>query len=485
MYTPFPFASVLPESIALIECAALILLMLSICIHFMGPQQSRLELKIKPVMPIIGLFLFALLQLIPLPENAIKLISPHTLIIKNLSHNAYLDDLVQWLSHDSGTPLISGTIFPWNCLSLYPYGGWYKLLFYIAMGMMFYSFIMAVNSKQEIRLVTIAVIISGIIQAFLYLISYLKGKPLMNQWYGYEMKKIGGAFVNRDHYSAYLSMILPVLAAWTFYYSNQLSHSHRSRVSKVVSFVQAKKGIIAYMIIMLVLMSVGQLFSLSRAGIGSCLCSLIILIYLFSLRAERMKITTILLLIVLIIMTLTYWIGYYPILERFKLIPHEWESKTGRWVVWQDSLKIVKDFPVAGVGLANFSNAFVHYKRFSDTRYSYAHNDILQFLVEMGIPGLALLILTVIFFYRQILVHPWQAHSRMRALVLGITAGTIAVLIHSFFDFPLQIPANALLLTIYCGLLYSSIKIDAIEKVNRIKEKQEAKQILLEKPHES
>ena len=436
------------------------------------------------MIPITGMFLLALIQLIPLPASVIRIISPQALIIKNLSNNAYLGDVVQWLSRTSGSRLISDTIFPWNCLSIYPYAGWYKLLFYIAMGMIFYSFIMAVNSKQEIRVIVIAVIISGIIHAFIYLISYLKGQPLMSQWYGYEMKKVGGTFVNRDHYAAYLSMVLPVLAAWTFYYSNQFSRSQRSRVSKVVTFMQAKKGIVAYMIIVLVLMSVGQLFSLSRAGIGSCLCSFIILIYLFSHRVERMKITTMLFLVILVIVTLTYWIGYYPILERFKLIPYEWESKIGRWVVWQDSMKIVKDFPVAGVGLANFSNAFIHYKRFSDIRYRYAHNDVLQFLVEMGIFGLMLLIITVIFFYRQIITYPWQLHSRTRALVLGLTAGTIAVLIHSFFDFPLQIPANALLLAVYCGLLYASIKVDTIDRINRIKEKQEAKQFLLEKPHE-
>ena len=225
------------------------------------------------------------------------------------------------------------------------------------------------------------------------------------------------------------------------------------------------------MSIMLVIIAVGDLFSLSRAGIGSCLCSMVLFVYLVNRSEQKMKITSIMLIFLLIIITVGYWIGYYPIVERFKLIPNEWESRTGRWAVWQDSVRIIKDFPVTGAGLANFGTIFVHYKRFTDTHYTYAHNDFVQFLVEMGVAGFILLILTIYLFYRQALLYPWPDNSRTRMLVLGMLAGIFAVVAHSFFDFPLQIPANTCLLAVYAGLLFACIKIDSAERLAKLNTK--------------
>jgi len=227
------------------------------------------------------------------------------------------------------------------------------------------------------------------------------------------------------------------------------------------------------MTIMLILMAVGQLLSLSRAGISSCLLSFGILMYLFSRGIGRIKITTILILLLILIASLTYWIGYDPIIHKFKLIPQEWQSTLGRWTIWKDSIKIIKDFPFFGVGLSNYGAIFPRYKSFIETRYVYAHNDYLQFGIEMGLPGFILLVIVLYSFYKRVLNYPWQHHSRTRALALGMIAASFAVLIHSFFDFPLQVPANAILLVTYYGLLYACMKLDSQERLERMKAKKE------------
>jgi O-antigen ligase len=478
LYAPFPYASVLPSSVLMIESAAVILLLLSLYLRHINRNPDMPYFRIPCLYPVLGLMVLAVVQVSPLPASLISLVSPQSEIFRNLSHNEYLGNILMWLSQKSGTALKISSFFPNHTISIYPYAGWLKALWLLAMGMLCFALIYGIRSKREIRFVLVMVIISGTVQALLYLISYLRGVPLLARWYGYEMKRVGGMFVNRDHFSAYMSMIIPVLASWIFYHSYMASHSRRTRMSRVATFLQGGKGLIPYMSVMLIIMAIGQLFSLSRAGIGSCLVSLGILLYLTTHGVDKMKITTILLLILIAVVTLVYWIGYYPIVERFKLIPKDFIAPIGRGVVWQDSFTIIKDFPVTGVGLANFSNAFVHYKRFSDIRYTYAHNDILQFMVEMGITGFVILILIVFCFYRQVLKYPWQSYSRTRALVLGMTAGTIALVIHSFFDFPLQIPANALLLALYTGLIFSYCKIDTEERFLQIKEKQQAKHIM-------
>ena len=89
----------------------------------------------------------------------------------------------------------------------------------------------------------------------------------------------------------------------------------------------------------------------------------------------------------------------------------------------------------------------------------------------MGVPGLILLVMVLYSFYKRVVCYPWQHHSRTRALALGMIAGSFAVLIHSFFDFPLQVPANAILFVIYGGLLYACMKLETQERLERLNAK--------------
>ena len=396
VYAPIPFGSVLPDSIVWIECGCVVLLICSLALYSRQEFLEKPGLQINLIIPIVALFIIAVFQIIPLPASFINAVSPQTLGIKQFAHNSYLTDVITWVGQKSNLSLQGTDFFPENCLSLYPYASLYKLLFLAALGMLWVSIILAVSTKGEVRLLLAAVIISGLLQSLLYLLGYLRGKPLLSRLYGYEIEEIGGTFVNRDHYSAYLSMILPVLAAWLFYYTQQVMKSHRrTSIARAVSMVQHKRGAISFMTIMLILMAVGQLLSLSRAGIGSCLLSVGILMYLFSRGTGRIKITTIVILSMILIASLTYWIGYEPIISKFKLIPNEWQSTLGRWTIWKDSIKIIKDYPVFGVGLSNYGAIFPHYKSFIGIKYLHAHNDYLQFGIEMGVPGLILLVLVL------------------------------------------------------------------------------------------
>ena len=369
VYVPIPFGSVLPDSIAWIECGCVALLICSLVLYGRQEFEEKPGLQLSLIIPIVVLFIIAVFQIIPLPASFINAISPQTMIIKQLAHNSYLTDVITWVGQKSNLTLHTADIFPENCFSLYSYASLYKLLFLAAMGMLWVSIILAVRTKGEVRFLLAAVMISGLLQSLLYLLGYLRGKPLSSRLYGYEIEEIGGTFVNCDHYSAYLSMVLPVLAAWLFYYTQQVMKSHRrTSISRAVSMVQHKKGVISFMTIMLILMAVGQLLSLSRAGIGSCLLSVGILMYLFSRGTGRIKITTIVILSMILIASLTYWIGYEPIISKFKLIPNEWQSTLGRWTIWKDSIKIIKDYPVLGVGLANYGAIFPHYKSFIGTK---------------------------------------------------------------------------------------------------------------------
>ena len=85
-----------------------------------------------------------------------------------------------------------------------------------------------------------------------------------------------------------------------------------------------------------------------------------------------------------------------------------------------------------------------------------AHNDYLQVLVETGLAGFACVVWFIILLYRNGLRRfdggnqTWRGVLRVAALV-----GCTGILVHSLFDFNLQIPANAALFYVFCALVSS------------------------------
>jgi tetratricopeptide (TPR) repeat protein len=111
------------------------------------------------------------------------------------------------------------------------------------------------------------------------------------------------------------------------------------------------------------------------------------------------------------------------------------ESVVPRRVQWTDSLRTFADHWLAGVGGGAYGDAFPAYRTDGSFRHlSHAHSDVLEWIVETGIAG-ALLGLAALWAWwpRPVEADP----ERARPLELGV----LAVAIHAFVDFPLQIPA--------------------------------------------
>ena len=65
----------------------------------------------------------------------------------------------------------------------------------------------------------------------------------------------------------------------------------------------------------------------------------------------------------------------------------------GRIAIWKDTIPMIRDFPLFGVGLGAWPEMFPRYRRapWSADFYREAHNDYLQILAETGVAGFALL----------------------------------------------------------------------------------------------
>jgi O-antigen ligase len=120
----------------------------------------------------------------------------------------------------------------------------------------------------------------------------------------------------------------------------------------------------------------------------------------------------------------------------------------------RDALRIASDCPLFGTGPATF--VFIHPRYQDDTfarRAVLTHNDYLNTLDDYGAVGLGIVLffvgaVTVRYFRRPRAISRWQD----RVLLTAGFTGWAALLVHSFVDYNMHIPANAMILLALTGM---------------------------------
>jgi len=130
-------------------------------------------------------------------------------------------------------------------------------------------------------------------------------------------------------------------------------------------------------------------------------------------------------------------------------------SLAARSLPSRDSLAMIADSPLVGIGLGAWPELYPKYASAPWTRQymNAAHNDYVQWLAETGIAGL-LLAAAVLYLAAVRIKRGLPGLSSQRFPAVAACAGAVAAIAaHSLFDFPLRIPANALLATVCAGMM--------------------------------
>jgi O-antigen ligase len=123
---------------------------------------------------------------------------------------------------------------------------------------------------------------------------------------------------------------------------------------------------------------------------------------------------------------------------------------------------IADSFP-AGTGLGTFSTIYRRYEnpdRATRQYANHAHNDYLEFVLELGVAGL-LLILAFIAWWAMALVRVWRSEVPGAGLARAASVAIGVVLLHSLVDYPLRTAAIAAVLGLACALLIPAPRRDA------------------------
>jgi len=304
----------------------------------------------------------------------------------------------------------------------------------------FFTAINVLEDRNQFKRVIFCIIFWGFILAFYGLVKkYAFAQKAVTYSYSFS------TFGNKNHYAAYMIMATTLATGYTLL--------QRDRIKKyLLGFVTA-------------IMSVSVFLSLSRAGSLSLIFSFTL--FTFLLRRERMikeKYWTI--GIVAVLATILVLIaGTGPIEKRFFYLWQDRYVQAIRWFMVKDSVKMVRDFPLFGVGWGNFQYIFTLYRKIIYNRYVvHLHNDHLQLIIETGLIASFFYFSFLFKIFKDILTKlKTRKDPLVKSLAMGGICGLLGVMLHSIVDFNFHIPAIAILFWLILGLTYKLVNTHFID----------------------
>ena len=436
LFAPLPYGSVHPWAYSLIE-----IVVFGLCFLWMlNIFTAREPFRYRPArfdLPVLLFLLLCLFQLLPLPPPLLQAISP-------LTHARYESAL--WGSLASSVPSSL-----WHPLSLYPFATWRALLLLLTYVGAFYLILYHVHTLAQIRRILVVLLLVGSFEALYGLYREFSHQPI------FAAGRASGTFINPNHFAGYLEIVIPLSLALLLLFLPPPSPDLSCKERIIALANSQRPTLVGLTFLGLLVMTVGVIFSVSRAGILSLAASLLFFVLgsLYLRRGRRWSFLVLLLVSGALLMAL--WEGLGPVEERFVQAS---ESALGRYQIWPAAWALLRDFPLLGAGLGTFASAFLGYQReFPSSFFDHAHNDYLEILTETGGIGfLLLLTIFLIFLFRAFARLPQVKLRESRIIALGGLSAIFGLLLHSLADFNLAIPSNALSLTVAAGLTHQALR---------------------------
>ena len=323
-------------------------------------------------------------------------------------------------------------------ISAYPYATKYAALQYVSYGIVLWIASNCVRRREQRKAFALIMIVFGASYALFALSQDLTSNSKLfwirtPRFSG----SIYGSYVNRNHYAGLMEMLAPI--------------------PLVVSLSQLLPGVQRIFVGFCGILMASTIFLCgSRGGMLSFMLEVLLLGALLLSNHRR---TPVMLAYAALCISVIVFIS---VSSNGRGLARIGDLSPGiRPQIIRDSVAMFAKRPVWGWGLDTFPTVYPQYRSFYTNLFiNEAHNDYAQLVVETGIVGLALMVWFLVSVYRRgfAALRHWRNHWD-RTISLAALMGCTGIVIHSFVDFNLHIPANAAFFYVLCALSASDLQI--------------------------
>jgi len=354
----------------------------------------------------------------------------------------------------------------------------------------------SLTSGPRLQLLARFLAIYGLVMAFIGVLQYFTEGHTLNWWRSVEGESFG-SFVNRNHFAGYMELLFP----WPV----MLLFARRGHIGEQIFYGFAAVWIGA-----------ASTLTLSRGGMISIFSELMLLGILSrylarddsnqsKLKQASTQVPTksgetvaarlvrpgLMAAIALAIILGVFWLGAEPVINRITTgnaagaaspLPANGQS-TSRLATWQDTWKLIRANPIFGAGLGAYETAYPIYANDNGLAgvVAQAHNDYLQVLADGGIIGGIILLWFIVIIGKAVRRGlKTQADPFLTKVTVASGVAIFGILVHSLFDFNLQLPSHALLFGLF-SVAVSQINTPGFEPVTILAMKHSELYVLGEK----
>ncbi|MDZ4164453.1 MAG: O-antigen ligase family protein [Smithellaceae bacterium] len=455
IFTPLAFGTVQQWSVSVMEITAFSIFFLYLikktletsADKFGDITQFHQKLVLCPQIYQIILFallvIFILLQMLPLPESLLRVISPAALA-------TYRD----FGNYPPGT---------YHPVSLNPLATRQALFLFLSYAAVFFVIVSHYRTKAQVASLVKTILFMGF---FLVIFAVLQKATWNGRIYWIypvdEILKSGvriwGPYISYNNFAGYMAMAIPLGMGLLIHAAPDLKTLPnvplRARIARF--WASDKLESFTLYFLLLLIMTAALFMTFSRGGIISFVLSAIFFARITRRRRSLRKKTALLALLAAVILAAVVFASWAGLERRFADLELDHVSRLS---VWQDSLGIARDYPAFGTGLGTFEDVYMRYQTtMPRIIFDHAHNDYVELLTDIGIVGFLLAAAMALFFSLP-LFRRWKEKRGMfgKCLGAGGLSSCVAIAAHSFVDFNLHIPANALLFAVVCAITYAAI----------------------------
>lgn len=445
IWVPIPFGSNVPWAWAALEAASYVLLAAWLLLWGFGRAKFPEWLgKAWPAFVLLGAWLvLQSLYVVPLPAGWVEALSPEAARVQRT-----VEDL--------------GVTRSRMTLSIDPSASMGNLLRTSAYLCIFFLALVLLNGRRRIQTALRVLVGGAVLMAIFAVLLHLSEATI--DWFGYPVPHAGsarGTYYNRNHFAGYLEMTsalgIGLLLAGL---SDRRAESWKQLARHTLEWILSPKMILRLSLCILV---IALTTTHSRMGNTAFFASLLVAGVIgiaLSRRATRNTVVLLASLVVLDLFIVGSWFGVEKLAQRIEQTTTEEYHTREEPAAY--TLPLIKDYAPFGAGPGSFYVIFPKYRPEGVVGlFDHAHNDYAQFAAESGPLGLAILGLLVAWTLGAALAAQWQRRDPlMRGISFACVMGVTAILIHSWVDFNLQIPANASYFMVLLALGWISLHHD-------------------------